>query len=368
MIRYRPTPRRSRAPTSLQFFSRLKWIDGRPLLKTIEPYRRRLFSSALDAYRSDGSPVFNFVLAGRGKKNWKSADLILAALYCLTIRESEQGNDCFILANDEAQAGDDLEIAKKLVVANPDLFDELEILQKEIRRRDGRGSLMILPARDVAGAHGKTFLFIGFDEIHSYKTHDLFEALAPDPTRVDALTWVTSYDTIYSIPGVLLYDFKLIGKAGTDPRMLFSWYSGDYCTDSAFAELEPELRANPSIASWPEGRNYLIQQKRRLPTHKFRRLHLNLPRAPDGAFLDQGKIIDAIVSGRGQLPLQPGIKYSAFVDMRGATSRECCDKTTTARPFPALLSRRTGDPPSHPEPTAKSCPFSFHGTFPCALK
>jgi hypothetical protein len=46
---------------------------------------------------------------------------------------------------------------------------------------------------------------------------------------------------------------KTIGKAGSDQRMLFSWCSGDYCTDAAFAELEPELKANPSIASWPEG-------------------------------------------------------------------------------------------------------------------
>jgi len=58
--------------------------------------------------------------------------------------------------------------------------------------------------------------------------------------------------------------------------MLFSWYSGVDCTDPKFADLEPELRANPSIASLPEGRAYLDQQRRRA-THKFRRLHLNLP-------------------------------------------------------------------------------------------
>ena len=142
---------------------------------------------------------------------------------------------------------------------------------------------------DVIGAHGKTATFIGFDEIHGYKNYDLFEALAPDPTRADALTWVTSYDSIYTTPGIPLFDFKQIGKAGTDPRMLFGWYSGDYCTDPDFAALEPELRANPSIASWPEGRDYIEQQRRRLPTHKFRRLHLNLPGAPNGAFFDQAK-------------------------------------------------------------------------------
>jgi hypothetical protein len=355
--RYKPSkPKRPGVPTALSFFAQLDWIDGRPLLRTIEPYRRHLFTSALDTYRPDGVPATNFVLSGRGKKNWKSADLVLAALFCLLIRKSVQGNDCFILANDEQQAGDDLEIAKKLVAANPDLSAELEVLNKEIRRKDGRGSLMILPARDVAGAHGKTFLFIGFDEIHAYKSHDLFEALAPDPTRVDALTWVTSYDTIFNLAGVPLYDFKMMGKAGTDPRMLFSWYSGDYCTDPAFADLEPELRANPSIGSWPEGRSYLDQQKRRLPTHKFRRLHLNLPGAPDGAFLDQGKIIDALVSGRGQGSPFPGIKYIGFTDMSGGSNDDstlCIAHKQDRRVIVDLVVSQSGRPPFNPRLAVK---------------
>jgi len=273
---------------------------------------------ALDTFRYDGIPLYNLVLAGRGKKNWKSADLVLAALFCVDIRESAQGSDCFIVANDEDQAGDDLELAKKLVAANPGLG--LEVLQKEIRRRDGRGSLQILPARDAIGAHGKTGAFVGFDELHGQKTYDLLEALAPDPTRADALTWITSYDTIHNSPGIPLFDLKAIGKAGSDPRMLFSWYSGDYCTDPDFAELEPELRANPSIGSWPEGRAYLEQQRLRLPTHKYRRLHLNLPGAPNGAFLDQGAVLSAIVTGRKTLPPQRGFEYVAFVDMSGGSS------------------------------------------------
>lgn len=230
----RKAKQRAAPPTSLEYFSHLKWIDGRPLLDVIEPYRQQIFRQALDTYRPDGVPVHNMVLAGRGKKNGKSLDLVLAALYCLDIRESVHGNDCFILANDEDQAGDDLELAKKLVAINPDLSDVLDVLQKEIRRRDGKGALQILPARDAIGAHGKTSLFVGFDEIHGYRTYDLLEALAPDPTRADALTWITSYDTIFNTPGIPLFDFKAIGKAGSDPRMVFSWYSGDYCSDPAF--------------------------------------------------------------------------------------------------------------------------------------
>lgn len=93
----------------LEFFSHLRWIDDRPLLEVIEPYRQRIFTEALYTF-DEGTPHYNLALTGRGKKNWKSADLILAALYRFLARESPQGNDCFPLANDEGQAGDDLKL------------------------------------------------------------------------------------------------------------------------------------------------------------------------------------------------------------------------------------------------------------------
>jgi hypothetical protein len=239
--------------SALTFFGGLNWIDGGPL--QIEDYRKEIFQKSLDTYREDGVPQYTLVLAGRGKKNNKSLDLILGGLYCLMCRSDPRGSDVLIVANDKDQADQDLDLCKKLVrVNNLDRDDgELEILADEIRRKDGRGAMRILAANNVIGQHGKTAAFLGFDEIHGYKDHALFEALAPDPTRY-CLVWVTSYDSIYDTPGYPLHDYKQIGIAGTDDRMLFSWYSGDRCTDPAFANLEPELRANPSIGSWPEGR------------------------------------------------------------------------------------------------------------------
>lgn len=307
-------------PSPLQFFEKLKWLDGRRLLDTMEDYRRELHMQALYSFRDDGSPLYNFVLSGRAKKNWKTTDLVLAAFYRLLVWECHHGNDCYILANDEGQAGDDLVIAKKLVEKNPIIGRDVNVLVKGIKRKDGAGHITILPANDTTGLHGKTALFIGFDEIHGYRTYDLFEALAPDPTRQDTMTWVTSYDTIYNSPGVPLYDFKVRGKAGDDPRMLFSWYSADYCTDPALADLSPDERANPSMSSWPEGPSYLSQQRRRLPSHKFRRLHLNLPGAPDGAFLDNAAVVDAQVPGLSVIPYEEGRNYVAFVDMSGGSS------------------------------------------------
>ncbi|WP_439375332.1 hypothetical protein [Bradyrhizobium sp. DASA03120] len=340
----------SATPTSLEFFSRLSWLDGRPLLTTLESYRRKLFARALDEYRPDGSPAINLVLSGRAKKNFKSTDLVLAALYCLLNRESVQGSNGFILANDEDQAGDDLSLAKKLVAVNFELTELLDIRQKEIIRRDGLGSLQILPARDAVGAHGKTAAFVGFDEIHGYRTYDLLEALAPDPTR-DALTWITSYDTIFNSPGVPLVDYKRLGQSGSDPRMLFSWYSGGLCTDPEFADLPPEQRANPSIASWPDGVGYLEQQRRRLPTHKFRRLHLNMPGAPNGAFLDQGAVMAAIVAGRHTLSPQEGLLYFGFVDMSGGSGDDAVVAVGHEEDGIAVIDivqKQAGEPPFNP--------------------
>ncbi|RUV59644.1 hypothetical protein EOA85_11145 [Mesorhizobium sp. M5C.F.Ca.IN.020.29.1.1] len=342
------------SPSPLDFFARLNWIDGRPLLDTMEPYRREFMTRALYTLRDDGTPLYNLVLSGRAKKNNKTTDLVLAGFYRLLIWDSPHGNDVNILANDEDQAGDDLKLAKKLVDANPGtLGREVYSLTKGIKRHDNRGEIRILPARDALGAHGKTASLNAYDEIHGYKNWDIFEALAPDPTRADALQWITSYDTIYSSPGVPLYDMKQLGKAGGDPRMLFSWYSGELCTDEAFADLPQEQRANPSMESWPEGPAYLEQQRRRLPTHKFRRLHLNLPGAPNGAFLDADMVMRSIVPTLRSIPPESGVKYRAFVDMSGGSSDDAtlaiAHKDKRDRLILDLLVSQDGPTPFNPQ-------------------
>jgi hypothetical protein len=134
-----------------------------------------------------------------------------------------------------------------------------------------------------------------------------------------AMQWITSYASIYHKPGVHLYDLMTRGKAGTDPRMLFSWYAADYCTDPPFADLDPESRANPSRATWAD-QGYLDQQRVRLPSHKFRRLHLNLPGLPEGSAFSIESLDRAITRGVSVVSREPGRKYHAFVDTSGGSS------------------------------------------------
>ncbi len=301
------------------FLARLRWLDGTPMLDHVEPYRLRLFEQFFDERDEAGRPRWNLLLSGRAKKNWKSADLVIAAMFAL-MSEPALGYDaeCSLLANDKDQAGDDLALAKRLVSANP-LLDEWVTPKRDvIERKDGRGYLEILPAGDVAGAHGKSRRFVGWDEIHAYRDWDIFEAMQPDPDRTDAQQWITSYATLFHRPGVPLFDLMKAGRDGRDPRMSFSWYAADYTTDAAFAEAAPEARANPSMAGWKD-QGYLEQQRRRLPSHKYRRLHLNLPGMPEGSAFAAESVMDDIERGVASRQRRPGADYAAFVDMSGGS-------------------------------------------------
>ena len=127
----------------------------------------------------DDWPVFNLILAGRGKKNWKSQDMVDAAFYCTLIRRSVQGSSSLLLASDEGQAADDLDLAKQLVAANLLLRSEFDVLAKELKLKDGSGSIRILPVGDAGGLHGKTFAFLGLDEIYTQADWRILEALQP---------------------------------------------------------------------------------------------------------------------------------------------------------------------------------------------
>jgi hypothetical protein len=289
----------------LRFFSKLKWLDG-SLLKIL-PYRQKIFSDLLYKFDDDDSLHYSLALLLRGKKNDKSLDGMLAQLYALCAWKPVGDFTGQIVAFDEGQADEDLDLFKKLVRANPVLLDLLTIKQKSVERKDGKGFVEIIPGRDIQGQHGGKFDLLVIDEIHTQRDWNLLESLQPDPTR-QSLTWITSYNSIYHKPGVPLFDMLKQGWAGTDARMYFSYYASDKTTDPDFFDKTPEERANPSMASWTN-KNYLDQQRRRLPSHKFRRLHLNLPGLPEGSAFSAEKIEDAIERGTKMRPPQGRVAY-----------------------------------------------------------
>jgi hypothetical protein len=200
----------------LRFFSKLKWLDG-SLLKIL-PYRQKIFSDLLYKFDDDDSLHYSLALLLRGKKNDKSLDGMLAQLYALCAWKPVGDFTGQIVAFDEGQADEDLDLFKKLVRANPVLLDLLTIKQKSVERKDGKGFVEIIPGRDIQGQHGGKFDLLVIDEIHTQRDWNLLESLQPDPTR-QSLTWITSYNSIYHKPGVPLFDMLKQAWAGTDARM-----------------------------------------------------------------------------------------------------------------------------------------------------
>lgn len=114
-------------------------------------------TETLYTFGEGSTPHYKLALTGRGKKNWKSADHILTALYRFLAWESPQGNDCFLLENDEGQAGDDLKLLKKVIAVNPMLDREVIVKQKEIERAESRTRWCAWRWTDVA-FNGKLYL------------------------------------------------------------------------------------------------------------------------------------------------------------------------------------------------------------------
>lgn len=292
----------------LTFFGLLTWIDGRPLLDVMELYRQTILREALFTFREDGAPHYRRVLTGRGKKNSKTSDAVLAALYkCLVWQSAgQQDNQCYYVASDLAQANDDLELTKLLIRRNPVLSAELTLKANVVERKDGRGFIEILPARDAQSLHGKTYLFLVVDELHTQRNYDLLTALEIDRTRPDAQQWFASYASLYRHAGVPLVDIQKQHEAQSDPRLYVSWYSG------SIAEANPSLNGplGPTLEDVEDA-------QRSLPSWTFRRLYLNQPGQPDSAAFDADAIESCIVAGRTILPPQPGVGHVAGCDLSG---------------------------------------------------
>jgi len=291
-----------------EFFQLLNWIDGEPLWPRIDPYRRTIFDEAVSTRRPDGAPLYRRVLTGRAKKNAKTLDAVLVSLYKLLVWEAagSKGNQVYYIASDLGQANDDLDLCKKLIRVNPFLDEEVLIKSNVIERRDGRGFIEILPAGDVSGLHGKTYLLAVFDEFHTQRDYRQLEALELDRTRPDSMQWFATYASLYRHAGVPLVDMLKQHEADTDPRLYVSWYGGS---------LED---ANPSLGqSLGPTMEDILDAQRSLPSWIFRRLYLNLPGQPDGAAFDPDAVEACVVKGRRRLPPSPNIQYRAFVDMSG---------------------------------------------------
>jgi len=295
----------------LEFFKLLKWIDGRPLMSVLMAYQLKEIEEAFWTFTPEGFPKYIRTLLGRGKKNSKTLMGVLIALWLCLVWKSidKKGNQIYFIASDLGQANDDLDLTKKLVRYNPVICNEVTIKNNCIVLKNGNGFIEILPAGDVQGLHGKTYLAAIFDELHTQKDYRVLEGLEIDRTRPDARQLFLSYASPYRHAGVPLIDMLKQHEAGTDPRLFVSWHAG------SIEEANPSL--NGPLGPTMED---ILQAQRSLPSWIFRRLYLNLGGMPDSAAYDADAVEGCIITGRTVLPPKTCVEYYGFVDMSGGGS------------------------------------------------
>ena len=312
----------------LKFFNLCRWLDRRPLLTVMEPYRQTILHDALYAFREDGAPQYKRVLTGRAKKNSKTSDAVWAALYKLLAWKAagQKGNQIYFVASDLGQANDALDLCKKLIAVTPILAHEVDVYRNVVHRKDGQGFIEILPSGDALGLHGKTYLFLVVSELHTQKDYRVLEALELDRTRPDAVQWFESYAPVSPTPGLPVNDLLKQHAAQSDPRLYVSWYSG------TIEEANPSLNGplGPTLED-------VLDAQRALPSWIFRRLYLNLPGQPDSAAFDAGQVEAAIVRGRTVLRPQADIHYVPFTDLSGGGADDATLGIAHARDGRAIL-------------------------------
>ncbi len=78
---------------------------------------------------------------------------------------------------------------------------------------------------------------------------------------------------------------------------------------------------------------------------------MNLPGSPEGAFFDQGVVLDAIVPGRIQLPPRDGVRFFAFCDLSGGSIDDATlaiGSTRGEKAIVDLVISQAGKPPFNP--------------------
>ena len=101
--------------------------------------------------------------------------------------KSAAGNQCYVLANDEDQAGTTFLPFARTGQHEPVLLDALSVKQKMMERKDGNGFLEVLPAGDILGATGRPTYCRRSTNLRGYRTGDILDALPFDAARTDAL-------------------------------------------------------------------------------------------------------------------------------------------------------------------------------------
>ena len=222
---------------------------GRPI--KLEPWQKeKVLRPVFETKDERGLRRYNTALIGLPKKNGKSTLSAGVALYMLFI--DCEGAEIYSIAGDKDQAKIIFRKTKEAIERNPLLHESARVLGDSIEIPELGNRYQVLSA-DAPTAHGLNPTCVLADELWNQPNRDLWDALTISPVVREPLYFITTYAGTDATS--LLYELYQMGLKGEDPRFYMFW-------------------VEENLASWVK-KEYLEQQRRRLPLEVYQRLHEN---------------------------------------------------------------------------------------------
>lgn len=316
---------KDRANHALEFISRLKQVKGKWAGQTINltEWEKKFIEDIFGTVNEDGYRRYRTAFIFIPRKNGKSTFAAAVALYLL-FADGEAGGEIYGAAFDRDQASLVFDIAAQMARASG-LSKYLDIIDSRKRIIDNAtGSFYRAIPADAAGAFGFSASGIIFDEFHTQKTRELYDALITSTgARREPLTLIIT-TAGYNRESICyeLYDYAKKVQDGvindsTFYPMIFEAPEGADWTDEEVWKI-----ANPSLdITIPK--DYIRQECEKAlqnPRYQntFKRLHLNIWTTQETRWIDP-----ALWDSCGQLlnekeleakPCYVGLDLSATTD------------------------------------------------------
>lgn len=252
---------------------------GQPLI--LEEWQRKIVGDIFGwKHKDTGLRQYRTVFIAVPRKNGKSTMAAAIGIY-MTFADSERGSEIISAAGDRAQAGIVFDIAKQMILNNPELSKRANVFRNSITN-EAKGNFYKAISSDSKTKHGLNCNCVVFDELHTQPNRDLWDTLLTStgarrqPMTIAITT--SGYDRQTICYEIYEYAKKIKDKILEDT----SFYSAIFEAEDTDDIQDPKVwkKANPNYEISLRKEYMERESQRAIDTpsylNTFKRLHLNI--------------------------------------------------------------------------------------------
>ena len=254
-------------------------LAGKPLI--LEEWQSEITKKIFGwKHKETGYRKFRTVFIEVARKNGKTTWAAALSNYML-FTDDEMGSEIYAAAGDRNQAGLVFEIAKGMILNNPELSNRGKVFRNSITN-EAKGNFFQAISSDSKTKHGFNANCIIFDELHTQPNRDLWDTLltSTGSRRQPLVIAITTagYDKNSICHEVYSYAKSVLDGSIIDESFLPVIYEAD--EDDDITSEETWIKANPNYGVSLR-KEYMEREAKKamdIPSYMntFKRLHLNI--------------------------------------------------------------------------------------------